>query len=242
MNLQFALNIIICSAITVSSFTLAWLLKKNKITKVNKPSIWSLISLWSLIGINYLTTIIVMATNYLNNQNLNTITFKLESITYTFASVSLVFFIIYVIIGNKKITTFISSIFAIFSILYLSYFHSRSIQGFIKTDYGSVININSEIAIYTYIIALFIITTSMILGLLLLLFLQRLPRETHYRKTLPMIGMSIVFDFMLLDFLTLPGNMQLSARIFVVVGIVLTFLSYFSPYIYQKKLRTEDYY
>ncbi|WP_157197278.1 hypothetical protein [Methanohalobium evestigatum] len=92
-----------------------------------------------------------------------------------------------------------------------------------------------------YIIALFIIPTSMILGLLLLLLLQKLPRSTHYKKTLPLVGMSLVFDFMMLDVLTLTETMQLSARIFIVVGIVLTFLAYFPPDSYQKKIRVNDY-
>ncbi|MFP4655292.1 MAG: hypothetical protein ACLFMM_06425 [Methanohalobium sp.] len=145
------------------------------------------------------------------------------------------------IIGNQKISTFVSSIFAVFSILYLNYFHSSNIGGFATAGYESFINISSDIAIYAYIITLFVIPTSMILGLLMLLFLQKLPRETHYRKTLPLVGISLVFDFMVLDVLSLTGTMQLSARIFVVVGIVLTFLAYFSPDIYQKKLKTKEY-
>ncbi|ADI73627.1 conserved hypothetical protein [Methanohalobium evestigatum Z-7303] len=241
MNSEIILNILICLAITVSSFTLAWVLGKNKLKQNNKPSLWSLISLWFLIGVTYLTISIGIFAEYLQHQYLNTAMLNLGSVSFAFVSVPLVFFITYVIIGDKNISSIISSVFAIFSILYLNYFHSINAGNLGATDHSSIISVSGDLTIYMYIIALFIIPTSMILGLLLLLLLQKLPRSTHYKKTLPLVGMSLVFDFMMLDVLTLTETMQLSARIFIVVGIVLTFLAYFPPDSYQKKIRVNDY-
>jgi hypothetical protein len=241
MNSEIILNIIICLAIAVSSFTLAWVLKESKLRKDNKPSLWALVALWSLIGITYMTTTIRISADYFQHQHLNIAMFNLGSVSFAFVSVPLVFFVTYVMLGDKKISSVISSIFAVFSILYLNYFHSISTHNLASANYNSLISINSDIAIYIYIITLFVIPTSMILGLLLLLLLQRLPRSIHYKKTLPLVGMSLVCDFMLLDVLTLTETMQLSARIFIVVGIVLTFLAYFPPDSYQKKIRVNDY-
>lgn len=239
---EILLNILICCAITVSSFTLAGVLTKSRLKKNNKPALISLVSLWSLIGLTYMTISASMVATYLQNPHLHTAMINLGLIFFSFVSVPLVFFIIYVIIGNKKISTFISSIFAMFSIIYLSYLHSSNIEIITSANYGSFINMISDISIYTYVIALFVIPTSMILGLLLLLFLQKLPRETHYRKTLPIVGISLVFDFMLLDLLTQISTIQLSARIFVIVGIVLTFLAYFPPDLCQDKLKIKEYF
>jgi hypothetical protein len=81
----------------------------------------------------------------------------------------------------------------------------------------------------------------MILGLLFLIFLQRMPKRLRYRTALPLVAMSCVFDFMLTDMITLIDAMQLAARIFVLIGTVQAFLAYFPPLTLQEKLGIKRY-
>ncbi len=97
-------------------------------------------------------------------------------------------------------------------------------------------SINSDIAINIYLVGLFVIPTAMILGMMLLIFLQRMPRRLRYRTALPLVAISFVFDFMLTDMITNLDVMQMAARIFVLIGTVLAFLAYFPPSTLQRTL------
>ena len=85
------------------------------------------------------------------------------------------------------------------------------------------------------------IPTAMIIGLLFLIFLQRMPKRLRYRTALPLVAISFVFDFMLTDMVTLVDAMQLAARIFVLIGTVQAFLAYFPPMTLQEKLGIKKY-
>ena len=90
--------------------------------------------------------------------------------------------------------------------------------------------------LFRSLVGLFVIPTAMILGMMLLIFLQRMPRHLRYRTALPLVAISFVFDFMLTDMITDIDVMQMASRIFVLIGTVLAFLAYFPPSTLQKTL------
>ncbi|TQD24196.1 hypothetical protein [Methanolobus vulcani] len=243
MNAGLLLNATICFAITLSSFAFAWVLARSEEehTDKSKPALWSLVILWSLVGLTYLPTTIRMIAAYMGRENLDLMMYNLAAVPFSFVAVPLVFFILYVIAGNKKISAYISLLFALFGVSYLMLLFTNGVIGPIVSDYSSLFTINSDIAINIYLIGLFVIPTAMIIGFLLLIFLQKMPKHLRYRTALPLVAISFVFDFMLTDMITMVDVMQLVARLFVLIGTVQAFLAYFPPMTLQEKLGIKKY-
>ncbi|WP_292469276.1 hypothetical protein [Methanolobus sp.] len=243
MSTGLLLNATICFAITISSFAFAWVLSQSdsQHNKKSRPALWSLITLWLLVGFTYLPTTIRMIAAYIGNQQLDLAMYYMASLPFSFVSVPLVFFILYVIVGDQKISSYISLLFVFFGAAYLILLYSSGVIGPTTTPLTSMFTINSDIAINIYLIGLFVIPTAMIIGLLFLIFLQRMPKRLRYRTALPLVAISFVFDFILTDMITLDDTMQLAARIFVLIGTVQAFLAYFPPMTLQEKLGIKEY-
>ncbi|WP_406669871.1 hypothetical protein V7O67_08610 [Methanolobus sp. ZRKC4] len=243
MNAGLLLNATICFAITISSFAFAWVLagSKKEHSEKSKPALWSLVVLWSLVGLTYFPTTIRMIAAYYNNSQLDLLMYNLAAVPFSFVTVPLVFFILYVIIGDQKISGYTSLLFVFFGFAYLTFLYTKGVIGPEVSTVSSLFMINSEIAINIYLVGLFVIPTAMIIGLLFLVFLQRMPKRLRYRTALPLVAISFVFDFMLTDMITLVDVMQLAARIFVLIGTVQAFLAYFPPMNLQEKLGIKKY-
>ncbi len=238
MTAGLILNATICFAITVSSFAFAWVLasSEHKHNDKSKPALWALVILWSLVALTYLPTTIRMIAAATNHPSLDLIMYNLAAVPFSMVTVPLVFFILYVITGNQKISGYISFLFTLFGAAYLAFLYSNGVIGPIMTEYSSMFSINSDIAINIYLVGLFVIPTAMILGMMMLIFLQRMPRHLRYRTALPLVAISFVFDFMLTDMITDIDVMQMASRIFVLIGTVLAFLAYFPPTTLQRTL------
>ncbi len=238
MTAGLILNATICFAITVSSFAFAWVLagSEDKHNQKSKPALWALVMLWSLVALTYLPTTIRMMAAFMGYLSMELIMYNISAVPFSMVTVPLVFFILYVITGDQKISGYISFLFVLFGSAYLALLYSSGVSGPTITAYSSIFVISSDIAINIYLIGLFVIPTAMILGMLLLIFLQRMPRRLRYRTALPLVAISFVFDFMLTDMITDVDVMQMAARLFVLIGTVLAFLAYFPPATLQQTL------
>lgn len=243
MSAGLLLNATICFAITISSFAFAWVLARGgpEHNDKSKPALWSLIILWLLVGLTYLPTTVRMIAAYLDYPQLDLFMYYVAAVPFSFVAVPLVFFILYVIIGDQRISGYVSFLFVLFGAAYLVLLYSSGVIGPTITPLTSLFTINSDIAINIYLIGLFVIPTAMIIGLLFLIFLQRMPKRLRYRTALPLVAISFVFDFMLTDMITLDDSMQLGARIFVLIGTVQAFLAYFPPMTLQERLGIRKY-
>lgn len=242
MNSGLLLNGTICFAITLSSLAFAWVLSRNKerYKENSKPALFSLMVFWLIVGLTYLPTAARMFIAYLGNQEMDATLYFITAIPFAFIPVPLVFFIIYVITGSTRVGEYVALIFTIIGAAYLAFLYSSGIVGPIVTEWGSIFMINSDAAINLYLMGLFVIPTSMILGLLLLIFLQRMPKRIRYRTALPLVAISFVFDFMLTDMIAIVDVMQMFARLFVLIGTVLAYLAYFPPITVQEKLGIQE--
>ena len=236
------LNITICFAITLSSFAFAWVLARSEPghSDKSKPALWALVVFWTLVGFTYLPTTIRMIAALTQNYGLDLMMYNLSAIPFAFVSVPLVYFIIYVIVGDKKIGGYVSFVFMIFGAAYLAFLYSNGVNSTV-TEWASLFSVNSDIAINIYLMGLFVVPTAMILGLLLIILLQRVPKRLRYRTTRPLVAISFVFDFMLTDMITIIDAMQVFARLFVLIGTVQAFLAYFPPLTLQEKLGIQEY-
>ncbi|ABE51123.1 hypothetical protein [Methanococcoides burtonii] len=238
MSILLLLNSTICFAIAVISLTFAWVLAKNEnLEKQNsKPTLYALITFWLLVSFTYYPTALRMIAAYLDNAQVDIAMYYIASIPFAFVSVPVAYFIIYVITGNKQASSYVSIIFAMFGASYLMFLLTNRVVEPLVTYWSSIININSNIAINIYLIGLFVIPTAMILGILLLILLRKISKKIRYRTVLLLVSISFVIDFMLTDMITTFDMLQFVARIFVLIGTVLAYISYFPPPALQERL------
>lgn len=231
MSLGLLLNAVVCFAIVLatSAFAVSLLHNKNKQKQESAPTINALIVFWSLVGAFFLFAGLRTLAAYGNFNDLERTLYYIGSIPFAVVTVPLVYFIIYIILGDTRISFGVSTVFLIFGAIYLIALFGFGIIGPSNSEWGSTFEINSDIAINVYLSGLFIVPTSMILGLLLLILLQRIPKRLQNRIAFSLVAISLIFDFMLLDNIAPSGGTQMAARIFIFIGVVLGFFVYFTP-------------
>ncbi len=242
MNTGLLLNSTICFAIGLSSLAFAWVLlaKNEQNRETSRPALFSLVVFWTLVGLTYLPTSVRMMAAYLGNMEMDAILYFIAAVPFAFVSVPMVFFIIYIITGSKKTGEYLALVFTFLGAAYLAFLYDSGIVGPEVTEWASLFSVNSELAIHIYLMGLFVIPTAMILGLLMLILLQRVPKRIRYRTVLPLVAISFVFDFMLTDFIAIIDVMQVFSRLFVLIGTVLAYLAYFPPMTIQERLGIQE--
>jgi hypothetical protein len=243
MNTGLLLNSTICFAIGLSSLAFAWVLlaKNEQNRETSRPALFSLVVFWTLVGLTYLPTSVRMIAAYMGNMEMDAILYFIAAVPFAFVSVPMVFFIIYIITGSKKTGEYLALVFTFLGAAYLAFLYESGIVGPEVTEWASLFIVNSDLAIHIYLMGLFVIPTAMILGLLLLILLQRVPKRIRYRTVLPLVAISFVFDFMLTDVIAIIDVMQVFSRLFVLIGTVLAYLAYFPPMTIKEKLGIQEY-
>ncbi len=238
MSLGLILNAVVCFSIVLATFAFAVSLHQNKKTQKEEsvPTLNALIVFWSLVGAFFLFSGLRILAAYGNFYEVETALYYLGSVPFAFVTVPLVYFIIYIILGDSRISIGVSTVFLIFGGIYLIALFGFGIVGPETTEWGSTFEVNSNVAINVYLSGLFIVPTSMIMGLLLLILLQRVPKRLQYRITFSLVAISMIFDFMLLDNIAPSGHTQMAARLFTFIGVILGFFVYFTPLALDKKL------
>ncbi len=231
MSLGVLLNAVVCFAIVLatSAFAVSLLHNKNKQKKESAPTINALIVFWSLVGAFFLFAGLRTLASYGDFHDIEIILYYIGSIPFAFVTVPLVYFIIYIILGDTRVSFGVSTVFLIFGGIYLIALFGFGVIGPSTSEWGSTFEIHSDIAINVYLSGLFIVPTSMILGLLLLILLQRIPKKLQNKIAFSLVAISLIFDFMLLDNIAPSGTTQMAARIFIFIGVVLGYFVYFTP-------------
>ncbi len=231
MGFGLLLNAIVCFAIVLAAFAFTVSLCQNKKNQKEEsiPTVNAIIVFWSLVGAFFLFAGLRTLAAYGNFTDIEKNLYYVGSIPFAFVTVPLVYFIIYIIIGDTRISLGVSTVFLIFGGIYLVALFGFGIVGPSTTEWGSTFDINSNIAINVYLSGLFIVPTSMIMGLLLLILLRRIPRRLQNKIAFSLVAISLIFDFMLLDEAAPSGTTQMAARIFIFIGVVFGFFGYFTP-------------
>ncbi len=231
MGTGLLLNALVCLAITISTTAFAYMLYKNKEkwNKISQPSLKALIGFWLLVGIYFLLGSIRIILYSSGMADIDKYTYYLASIPFVLIPVPLAFYIIYIITGKRRISFGVSFIFTIFGVIYLLLLNKSGISGPDISFWGSVYSVNNDFAIITYISGLFIVPTSMILGLMLLIFFRKVSNSTRSKIIFSLFSISFVFDFILLSYIAQSGEMQMASRIFIFIGSVFGYLAQFQP-------------
>lgn len=225
------MNALVCFAVTASTLSFAYLLhkNKNKWNEISQPSLKALTVFWMLVGIYYLLEGTRIGLFVLGTSDIGMYIYEIASIPFVLISVPLVYYIIYILTGNKRISFAVCLVFALFGEIYLISMYKLGISEPAISFWGSVYSVNSDLAIITYISGLFIVPTSMILGLILLIFFGKLADPLKTRIVFSLFSISFVFDFILVNFIAQTGEMQMAARIFVFIGSIFGYLALFQP-------------
>ncbi len=236
MGFGLILNAVVCFAIVLATVAFAVSLHQNKNRQKEEsiPTLNALIIFWSLVGMFFLFAGLRTLASYGNFEEVETALYYIGSIPFAYITVPLVYFIIYIILGDHRVSTGVSTVFLIFGSIYLIALFGFGVIGPSASDWGSTYEINSGIAINVYLSGMFIVPTSMIMGLLLLILLQRVPKRLQNRIAFSLVAISLIFDFMLLDNIAPTGATQMAARIFIFIGVVLGYFSYFTASFDQK--------
>ncbi len=231
MSFGLLLNAVVSFAIVLASFAFVVSLHQNKKNQKEEslPTVNALIVFWSLVGVFFLFAGLGTLAAYGNFTEIEQSLYYIGSLPFAFITVPLVYFIIYIILGDTRISLGVATVFLIFGGIYLIALFGFGIIGPSTTQWGSTFVINSNIAINVYLSGLFIVPTSMIMGLLLLILLRRIPKKLQNKIAFSLVAISLIFDFMLLDNIAPSGATQMAARIFIFIGVVLGFFVYFTP-------------
>ncbi len=231
MSFGLLLNAIVCFAIVLATFGFAVNLHQHKKSQKEEsiPTVNALIAFWSLVGVLFLFAGLGTMAAYGNFTDIELNLYYAGALPFAFVTAPLVYFIIYIILGDTRISLGVSTVFLIFGGVYLIALFGYGIIGPTTTEWGSTFVTNSDIALSVYRSGLFIIPTSMILGLLLLILLRRIPKKLQNKIAFSLVDISLVFDFMLLDNIAPSGATQMAARIFIFIGVIVGNLVYFTP-------------
>jgi len=233
------LNATICAAIMLSALAFALTLYRNKkeCKDQSTPSMMALIVFWVLITLSFLFVCVRVIAVFYGYFEVDRMCYYIASIPFALLPAPLVFFIVYVITGDRTASWAMSLLFFVFGIVYLSFLYRSGVVGPEVTYWATIFSIDSDIAITVYLSGLFIVPTAMIIALLGLTLVRKISKRRRYYIALMLVAISMVFDFILVDAIAILDVMQVAARIFILIGVVLTFLAYYPPDILQDRLR-----
>lgn len=197
----------------------------------------ALIVFWMLIALSFLFVCVRVVAAFYGYVEVDRVCYYIASIPFALLPVPLVFFIVYVITGDKTASWAFSLLFSVFGVVYLSFLYRSGVVGPEVTYWATIFSIDSDIAITVYLSGLFIVPTAMILALLGLTLVRKISKRRRYHIALMLVAISMVFDFILVDVIAILDVMQVAARLFILIGVVLAFLAYHPPDILQDRLR-----
>ena len=232
-----SINIFIGLIICIVSLVFAYSLYRrySECNKNNSPTQISMMVIWGMIGLYFVVDIFQQLITISGNVSMQFPLYILSLVPFTLTSLPIVFFIVYILSGNKYIGAGVSSLFLVMSLIYIYIIISTEQINIISTSWGLLVLSNNNIANIIYLLGLFIVPTSMILGLLILFLLKQIPKFRKYKICLSLFSISIVYDFLLLNSFSQTGEMMIAAKIFIFLGIVLGYFANFPPKIVESK-------
>ena len=234
------LNAAICVAIALSAFAFAWTLHKQDPKGKSAPSLKALIVFWVLVALSFLVIGARVIAAIYGNIDMDVLCYYIASVPLSFLPVPLVFFIVYVVTGDRKSSWVMALLFSVFGAVYLWFLFRSELTPPTVTYWATIITITSDIAITIYLSALFIVPTAMMIALLGLILARKIPKRDRYRIALTLVAISLVFDFILVDALAIDCVMPVVSRIFILISVVLAFLAYHPPDAVQDRLKLRE--
>ena len=203
--------------------------ENNRPTQVSSMMIWAMVFIYFIID----TTQQLVAIS--GNETLQMQLYLISLVPLTLVSLPIVFIVIYIVSGNRNIGIIVSSIFLFFGFLYIYTIMQLGGINFVFTSWGSLAISNNEIANTIFLSGLFIVPTSLILGLLILILFKRIPMFKKHKICLSLLSISLVYDFLLLNSISQTGEMMVASKIFIFLGVVLSYFASCPPKLIESR-------
>ena len=230
-------NIFINLAISLVSlvYTITLYNKYCDCNENNRPTQVSSMMIWAMVSIFFIIDTARQLVAISGNETFQLQLYLISLVPLTLVSLPIVFIVIYIVSGNRNIGIIVSSIFLLFSFLYIYTTIQMGGINFVTTSWGTLAISNNAIANTIFLSGLFIVPTSLILGLLVLILLKQVPMFRKYKICLSLLSISLVYDFLLLNSISQTGEMMIASKIFIFLGVVLSYLASFPPKIIESR-------
>lgn len=212
----------------------------NDCNEYNRPTQVSSMIIWAMVSIFFIIDASRQLVAVSGNESLQLQLYLISLVPLTLVSLPIVFIVIYIVSGSRNTGIIISGIFLLFSFLYI--YTTIQMEGiyFVTTSWGSLAISNNEIANTILLSGLFIVPTSLILGLFVLILFKRIPMFRKHKICLSLLSISLVYDFLLMNIICQTGEMMIASKIFIFLGVVLGYLATFPPKLIKSKYIPDD--
>ncbi|MHC1582521.1 MAG: hypothetical protein ACXQT5_05990 [Candidatus Syntropharchaeia archaeon] len=187
---------------------------------------------WALLGISYLFAV------FYTLIPTNTSFFTISIVSLALMASPLAYFILHLLIGEKKINLGVSLFFGVAGLAFILLLFNMGISGY-ERDFWGVQFILDENLVKFFVYGFFIPSFSMIMAFLPFIAIRRIPKIKKYKITLSLISLSLVYDFILLEVLGTGGVFRVISDSFILLGVLIGYLAYFPPESLSKALKLE---
>jgi len=232
------------SFICVGVATVSFLLSFKMIGKLKRSDKRYLTSVtfgffWALFGVSYLFFGLSIASEYTSDSGLALAFFYASFASLLMMSAPLSYFIMHILLGDKRVSIATSLGFAIIGLTCIILLFTVGVD-MASPDFWIPKYDLDPLLQYLFVFGLYVPSLSMILGLLPFVALRIAPKFTKYKITLSLIALSLVYDFVLLGVLGISGLSRVISSLFILLGALLGYAAFFPPKIAIKVFKLEE--
>lgn len=235
------IHALVCFEVTLVSF---WLAMKMFV-KHDPGDQRYLISIsfglfWMLFGISYLCISLYLLSAAYYGADWASATFLYCGFSsFALITAPLAFFIVQILIGNRKISLPASLAFMMIGLIYIILLFRYGVE-VSDPGYWSVNFRMHHLLVLMFVYAIYIPAVAMIMALIPFIALKTTPALTKYKIAMSLISLSIVYGFTLLAILHLGDLDGLLFDIMILIGTLVAYVGYFPPECLVEWFRLKD--
>ncbi len=224
------IHALVCFEVTLVSF---WLTMKM-FTKHEHTDERYLISIsfglfWLLFGISYLCISLYLLSGAYLGVNWASSTFLYWGFSaFALITAPLAFFIVQILVGNKKMSLSASFVFMMIGLIYIILLFKYGIEvsgpGYWSVDFRM-----HYLLVLMFVYGIYIPAIAMIMAMIPFIALKTIPALTKYKITMSLISLAIVYSFTLLSVIHSGDVERLLFNLVILLGVLVAYMGYFPP-------------
>ena len=235
------IHALVCFEVTLVSFWLAMkMFTKHEHTDERYLVSISFGLFWLLFGISYLCISLYLLSGAYHGADWASSTFLYCGFSaFALITAPLAFFIIQILVGNKKMSLVASFVFVIIGLIYIILLFKYGIE-VSDSGYWSVDFRMHYLLVMVFVYGIYIPAIAMIMALIPFIALETIPALTKYKITMSLISLAIVYSFTLLGVMHNGDVERLLFNLVILLGVLVAYMGYFPPEDLVKWLRLKD--
>jgi len=232
---------LVCFEVALVSFWLAMkMFVKHEHSDERYPISIGFGLFWLLFGISYLCITLYLLSGAYQGADWAASTFLYCGFSsFALITAPLAFFIVQILVGNKKRSIVASLAFVIIGLIYIILLFKYGIE-VSDPGYWSVNFRMHYLLVLMFIYAIYIPAIAMIMALIPFIALKTIPTLTKYKITMSLISLAIVYSFTLLGVMHNGDFESLLFSIVILLGVLVAYMGYFPPEDLVEWLRLKD--